>query len=127
MGSRSHHLTGIRLCNCTGLKVMHETNSRPTVTADMARVMITARRHPDPDGNWKEDARQYTARSTTPARAWTYCPGDDRAQPAQKISPASLTTLYDVAPTVTTTTPAPPPSPLVTARLLALQRSFSSR
>lgn len=99
---------------------MHYDKPAPSANAaDRVRVEATARRRRILSGDWKEDARQYTAKHYA-REGLDYLPPVTIERNPLKNLTGQLATLYDVAPTVTTTTPAPPPSPLVTARLLAL-------
>jgi len=86
---------------------------------DAARVMITARRRRILSGDWKEDARSYTAKHYAREGLDYLPPVSIERNPLQNIT-GQLATLYDVAPTVTTTPPTVSAAPLVTPRLLAL-------
>jgi len=96
------------------------TNKRSPIPspADMGRVEITSRRHRMLTGNWKEDARQYTAKHYAREGLDYLPPVSIERNPLQNIT-GQLATLYDVAPTVSTVPPSPDLSPLVTARLRA--------
>ena len=86
---------------------------------DAARVMITARRRRILSGDWKEDARSYTAKHYAREGLDYLPPVTIERNPLQNLT-GQLATLYDVAPTVTTTPPTVSTAPLVTPRLLAL-------
>ncbi len=88
-------------------------------SADLARVAITARRRRILSGDWKDDARNYTAKHYARETLDYLPPVTIERNPLKNLT-GQLATLYDVAPTVTTATPSPPLSPLVTGRLLAL-------
>ena len=86
---------------------------------DAARVAITARRRRILSGDWKEDARSYTAKHYA-REGLDYLPPVTIERNPLKNLTGQLATLYDVAPTVTTPPPTVSTAPLVTPRLLAL-------
>jgi len=87
--------------------------------ADVGRVMITARRHRILTGNWKDDARDYTAKHYAREALDVLPPVTIERNPLKNLT-GQLATLYDVAPTVSTVPPSPDLSPLLTGRLKAL-------
>jgi len=86
---------------------------------DAARVAITARRRRILSADWKDDARKYTAEHYARECLDYLPPVTIERNPLRNLT-GQLATLYDVAPTVTTTPPSPPLSPLVTPKLKAL-------